>query len=323
MVLRDDLKMNPKPWNTGHLEEKDGHQVYYAQYGNPSGIPIIVCHGGPGGKSKPKHVNRYNMDEYRVITFDQRGCGQSLPLGKIEFNTTQDLVDDMERLRNRLNIQTWYVAGGSWGSTVALAYAESFPEKIKGLLLSSICLARDKDEEWSFSKNTGAVNLFPDLWEERLKFLEKFNATPSTAAAILLKQMESGNQNIINEIAAGVMNWEGNLMTSQSNLTITDPDDVTEDNIASVKIFLSYEANDFYLAPNQLINNIGKIKNIPTIIVHGRYDLLCPLDNAWELQKKLSNVETIILPSSNHRLTADGEIAKNLAFTNFLNIQKE
>jgi len=301
--------MNPKPFFTGFLPEQGRHQVYYERYGNKNGKTIIVCHGGPGDKSKPKHISNYDLTKYHVITFDQRGCGQSLPLGEIKNNTLSDLVSDMERLRNLLKIETWYVAEGSWGSTVALAYAESYPEKVRGLLLSSIFLARQKDEDWSFSKDGGITRIFPDLTEKR----------PNITAKELLNKLESGNEETIKEIVAGVMNWEGNLMTSQSDLQFIDKEDVDDENIASVKVFLSYEANNYFLEQDQIIKNAGKIKNIPTIIVHGRYDLLCPMDNAWELHKNLPNSELVILPSSNHRLTADGEIAKKYAFNNFLN----
>ncbi|PIR98847.1 prolyl aminopeptidase [Candidatus Collierbacteria bacterium CG10_big_fil_rev_8_21_14_0_10_44_9] len=305
------ISHNPQSFNTDYLPEQDGHKVWFAQYGNPSGIPIVVCHGGPGDKSKPRHINRYDLDKYHVITFDQRGCGQSLPLGETKNNTLSDLVSDMERLCNILKIEKWYIAGGSWGSTVALTYAESFPEKTKGLLLSSIFLARQKDEEWSFTREGGITRIFPDLIEKR----------SSMTAKDLLNKLESGDEESVKEIVAGVMNWEGNLMTSQADIKLIDIVDVDEENIASARVFLSYQANNYFLELNQIIKNSDRLKNIPTIIVHGRYDLLCPMDNAWELHQHLSNSELVILPSSNHRLTADGEIAKNMAFKYFLSKQ--
>jgi len=304
--------MTPQSFNTDYLAEKDGHKVYFAQYGNDLGTPILVCHGGPGDKSKHRHINRYDLDKYRVIVFDQRGCGQSLPLGEIKNNTLSDLVSDMERLRNLLKIKKWYVAGGSWGSTVALTYAQAHPDNILGLLLSSVFLARQKDEDWSFSREGGITQIFPDLVEKRA------NITPKD----LLNMLESGNKEYVKKIVANVMNWEGNLMTSQADLHFVDQEDITEENIASVKIFLSYEANNYFLKPDEIIKNIKRIQNIPTVIVHGRYDILCPMDNAWELHKELSNSELVILPSSNHRFTADGEVAKNMAFKYFLSKQK-
>lgn len=313
--------MSPQPFHTDYLVEKDGHKVWFAQYGNSKGPTIIVCHGGPGSSSKPRHVNRYDLDKYHIIIFDQRGCGQSLPLGVTKNNTLPDLVKDMERLREFLSIDKWFVAGGSWGSTVALAYAEAYPEKVLGLLLSSIFLGRRQDVDWSFTKSGGVEKIFADLWQGRQQFLSKFGTDHTNAASVLLKKIESSDEATIREITAGVMNWENNLMSSLSNLNFIDQRDVKEENIAEVKIFLHYDSHDSFMTENQLLQNIAIIKDIPTIIVHGRYDLLCTFDQAWELHKNLPNSELVTLPSSNHRLTADGEIAKNMAFKYFLSKQ--
>lgn len=314
--------MKLQPVNSGYLEELDGHTVHYAQYGNIEGDSIIVLHGGPGDKSKPKHFSRYDLTKYNVIAYDQRGCGESLPLGKIDHNTTSDLVVDIERIRTKLGIKTWYVAGGSWGSTLALVYAEKYPALVKGLLLSAVSLARPRDIEWQYTKKDQLDRIFPDLWDHQAEFHQKFHTTQVDAAKDLLAQIQSGDENTVKEIVAGVMHWEGNLMTSQSDLNFVDPVDVTEEDAASVKIFLSYELNNFYLTPNQILDNIATIKDIPTVIVHGRYDLLCPVENAWDLQKNMNNVETVILPSSNHRFTVEGDLVKKYAFNYFLEKQK-
>ncbi len=312
------MDYNPTPFNEGYLLEESGHKIYYAELGNQKGEAIVVCHGGPGSSSRIKRTNIYDLTKFHVIVFDQRGCGQSLPQGKTENNTTIDLIADMERLRELLNIKSWFVAGGSWGSTLALTYAESHPGKVKGLLLSSIFLGRNQDVDWSFTKSGGIDKIFTDLWENRIIFLKKFEANPANAAKILLKKIMNSSNEIVNEIVAGVMNWEGNLMNSQSDLTFTNPEDVKIENINAVKIFLHYEANHSFLAENQLLQNISNIKNIPTVIVHGRYDLLCTLDQMWELNKALANSECVILPSSNHKLTADGELGRKYAFRYFL-----
>ena len=313
--------MSPQPFHTDYLAEKDGHKVWFAQYGNPVGPAIVVCHGGPGDKSKPRHVNRYDLNKFHVIVFDQRGCGQSLPLGETKNNTLPNLVEDMERLREFLSIDKWFVAGGSWGSTVALAYAETHVDQVLGLLLSSIFLGRRQDLDWSFTKSGGVEKIFTDLWQGRQQFLSKFGADHTNAASVLLKKMESSDEATISEITAGVMNWENNLMTSESDLTFIDHSDVKVENTASVKVFLHYDSHDSFMTENQLLQNIAIIKDIPTMIVHGRYDLLCTFDQAWELHKNLPNSELVTLPSSNHSLTADGEIAKNMAFKYFLTKQ--
>lgn len=310
--------MTPTPFFTGYLEEKDGHKVYYEEYGNKSGESIIVCHGGPGDKSKPKHVSSYELDRYHVILFDQRGCGKSEPFGGIINNTTQDLVGDMECIRIKLGINSWFVAGSSWGFTVALVYAETYPSVVKGLLLGSGFLARNRDEEWAFSKADGVSRIFPDVWEKRNEFLKKHNANSTNAAKFLLKKIQSSSEQIKKEIAAGVMNWEGNLMFAQEDVKYIEPIDVEESNIGEVTVFLHYEANNFFLTDDQILSNIATIKNIPTILVHGRYDLLCPAEQIWEVSKNLEDSMFIMLPTSNHRLTADGTIARKLAYNYFL-----
>jgi len=310
--------MNPKPFNTGYLAEKDGHKVYFAQYGNSKGETIVILHGGPGSKSKQKYVKGYNLEKYHVVTFDQRGCGKSLPAGETRTDTIQDLIADMERLRSKLKVKKWFVAGGSWGATLTLAYAEAHPQKVKGLLLSSVFLARPRDVQWAFTKDNGIERLFPDLWEKRLKFLQKHKASASNAAKVLLKQIQTGTPKTVKQIVAGVSNWENNLMNAQKDLNFIESDDVSDEDIDPVKVFLHYEANDFFLKPNQLLSGLSKIKSLPAVIVHGRYDVLCPIEQMWELQKGLAKVETIILPSSNHKFTAEGEIAKKLAFNFFL-----
>lgn len=310
--------MDPKPFNTGYLDEIDGHLVYYAEFGNPKGEGIVVLHGGPGSKSKPKHIKNYDLKRYRVITFDQRGCGKSTPAGEITHNTLQDLINDIERLRIKLKIEKWFVAGGSWGSTLALAYTQAHPENVKGLLLSSIFLARKRDIEWAFTQTGGISRFFPDLWERRLEFLNKYNAAPENAADVLLKRITEGRPDVINDIAAGISNWEGNLMDALEDLKLISPEDIEDEEIAATKIFLHYEKNNYFLKDGQLLTNLNRIKNIPAIIVHGRYDLLCPAEQAWDVYKSLADAEIIILPSSNHHLTAEGERAKALAFNNFL-----
>lgn len=313
--------MNPKPFNSNYLEDQDGHQVWYAQYGNPNGPAVVSLHGGPGSKSKLKHIQGFELDKYHVIAFDQRGCGKSEPTGEIAHNTITDLLADIERLRTELQIEKWFVAGGSWGSTLALAYSETYPERVLGLLLRSIFLARETDIAWSFTSKIGIAKLFPDLWEQHQKFFETYKTSPQSAAQVLLENIKSGSDEQIKQIVAGVNNWEGNLMTAQTDLNFMEPEDVDDETIASVKIFLHYQANNFFLKPNQILENIKQITHIPSVIVHGRYDALCPAEQMWQLHKALDNVETIILPTSNHRLTAEGEIAQNLAYNYFLHKQ--
>ena len=190
--------------------------------------------------------------------------------------------------------------------------------RVSGLLLSSIFLATPEDETWSFSAAGGVERLFPDVWAQRLAFLESFQVSPAQAPSMLLSKLETGTQEEKKAIAAGVMNWEGNLMNAQADISYLEPDELDDSDVASTQIFLHFEAHQFFLEPNQLLKNTAAIAQVPTIIVHGRYDALCPVDSAWELHQQVPHSQLLILPSSNHRLTAEGEIARKLAFRQFL-----
>lgn len=310
---------NPIAFNEGFLPEENGHSVSFSQYGNPHGKAIVSLHGGPGSKSKAKHVKCFDLETYRVITFDQRGCGKSTPAGKIEDNTTQKLVADMERLREYLGIESWFVTGGSWGSTLALVYAESFPARVKGLLLCAIFLADQIAIEWSFSTPNGVALLYPDVWKEREKNLKSFGTNAHDASKVLLeKLLTARTDKETNEIVATVLNWEGNLMTSTSDVSYIDADDVTDEDTDSVRIFLHYESNEFFLRENQLLQDIPKIKDIPMVIVHGRHDILCPFKGAFDLHNAHPKSKLVALPQSNHKLSADGEVALKYIFESFL-----
>ncbi|MEX0896347.1 MAG: alpha/beta fold hydrolase [Patescibacteria group bacterium] len=313
----------PKPFDSGFLPEKDGHKVSYAQYGNRDGVKIVSLHGGPGSKSKPQHAASFNLKECHLVTFDQRGCGKSEPLGKLENNTTPDLIDDIERLRKHLKIKDWFVTGASWGSTLALAYAQGHPDKVKGLLLSSIFLARKKDIRWSFYDAIGVTRLFPDLFEHHQRFLARHGIQKTQQAEQLLNLVQDSEGEKQQELIAELMSWEGNLMTSQKEVGLVEAESVTEEDIASISTFLHYDSNDCFLEDNQLLNGMEAITHIPAVLVHGRHDILCPLDGLWELQKKFDQVRTVILPVSNHKLTTEGTIAMRLAYELFLTEWKQ
>jgi proline iminopeptidase len=315
------MTSSPQSYQSGHLSVKNGHKIFYAQFGNPQGVPVLSLHGGPGSQSKPKHVAGFDLEKYRLITFDQRGCGQSLPFGEINNNTTNDLIADIESLREHLGIQKWFVKGGSWGSALALVYAQAHPTVINGLLLSSIFLVRSIDNRWVFSDEGGAAYLFPDLWEKFQAFLQEHRLTdkdPAKVASQLLAKLISADEQTAREMAAGVNNWEGNLMSAQQATTYASAEEITAEHINYAKIYLHYQSNNFFLKENQIIKDIEKIKSLPAVLVHGRYDLLCPLDQMWQLKKRLPKAKSVILPTSNHALTADGQVACQMAFNWFL-----
>ena len=299
------------------LPEQDGHTVSYSVHGNQGGPSIISFHGGPGSKSKPYHAERYNLKKYQVILFDQRGCGESTPLGELENNTTEHLLNDAERIREELGIDTWFVSGGSWGSTLALLYAIKYPEKTKGLLLSAIFLADRDSINWAMGEH-GAATLMPDLWERRMKFFEEFNISIDSQNDDIMRAFNESDLEAQKKITAGVFNWEGNLFTPQAALSFNNPEDLTEKEIASAKIFIHYEQNCEFIPDNYILNSVDKTANIPTVIVHGRYDILCPLNKAKMLADKMSNCELVIATSSGHKLTPEGETIQHMAYDRFL-----
>ncbi len=306
--------MQPKPFHDGYLPEQEGHSVYFAQYGNPEGEAVVLLHGGPGSCSKPRHAQSYDLERVQVITFDQRGCGESKPAGMLENNNTQRLVQDTERLREYTGIEQWFVAGGSWGSALALAYAQEHPERVRGLLLHALFLARPEEIAWAFQRENGLERLFPDVWERRLRFLERYGATPETAPRILLEAMRGADEGTQKDVAAGVINWESNLLSVTDDVSYKEAEDMDDSAVQSARIFLWYEANNFFLEENQLMCNMKRISRIPAVIVHGRYDVLCPLKQVWELKQWHENIDVVVLPSSGHKLSAEGQVARGLTF---------
>ena len=310
----------PQPFHEAYLPEEDGHKVYYAQYGNPEGPAIISCHGGPGGNSKPKHAASFDLEQYHVILFDQRGCGQSESAGEIRANTTQDLVADMERIRNELGIKRWFVSGSSWGSTLALVYAQTHPEYVRGLLLSALFLADARSDQWAFTDPDGVARLFPDgraHLENNLSSLG-ISTDEDTIYASLLNKLQNGPAKEQRQVAALVSSWEVNLLAPHIDIQYTREEEVDEVALARVSVFLHYQANQYFLSEAQILQNIDSMKELPVCLVHGRYDILCPLEAAWKIHRELPNSQFIALPESAHVIKGDGALARYYAFAHFL-----
>jgi len=286
-----------EPYRTGMLKVTDGHELYFEESGNPKGKPVVFLHGGPGGGSDPKQRRFFHPDKYRIVNFDQRGCGKSTPYAGLEANTTWDLVADIERLREHLGLDTWQVFGGSWGSTLALAYTEKHPNRVSELVLRGIFLLRKQEVDWLYQR--GASILYPDAWEPYLAHITE------AERGNLLKAYHSrltSNDPAIRLAAAKIWSgWEG----STSKL-IPDADSIghyEEDEfaLAFARIECHYFAHKGFLdTDDQLLRDAHKLRHIPGVIVQGRYDVVCPMESAWALHRAWPEADFIITPDSGH-----------------------
>ena len=287
-----------EPYSFGYLE-CDEHEIYYEECGNPNGKPAVFLHGGPGGGGSKKVRGFFNPELYRIVIFDQRGCGRSKPHGCLNNNTTWDLVEDIEKLKNKLNIKKWLVFGGSWGSTLSLAYAQTYPDSVSELILRGIFMLRKKELDWFYQD--GASRVFPEAWEGFLKPINKKNHDNLMDAYYRI--FKSNDDKAKMEAAIAWSRWEGSVSTlSHKPEMITSYSD-SKFALAFALIENHYFINKGFLEnENQLIEtkSIDKIRHIPAKIIQGRYDIVCPMETAWELSKNWPESELIVAPSSGH-----------------------
>lgn len=298
----------------GYLKVSDLHRIYFQESGTPKGKPVILLHGGPGSKSKPEHRKYFNPKKWRVIQFDQRGCGKSQPSGEIKENTTWDLVEDIEKLRGHLEIKKWVVYGGSWGSTLALAYSETYPKVVDKIILFSIWLCRKKDIDWLVSGDE-LRRLFPELHEKREHALRNLDIAPNNIIGGLHEKLFKGTKKEQKMTSMILENWEGQFYKVKQGLKLIKHEDVTDEMISNDRISMHYLINNCFFEENQLLNNTSKIKYIKTAIVHGRYDVVCPLEQAWELHKRLPNSVLEIAIASGHHSNEPNTADKIIKFT--------
>lgn len=292
-----------EPYSTGFLKVSDLHTIYFEEAGNPKGKPVVFLHGGPGGGIIANYRRYFNPEKWRIILFDQRGCGQSKPFAELRDNTTWDLVADIEKLRNHLSIARWSVFGGSWGSTLALSYAIKHPDSVTELFLRGIFLLRKKEIDWFYQE--GCSKIYPDAWEEYVKPIPQEERNDFVSA--FYKRLTSEDVNVRKTAAKAWSIWEG----STSKL-IPDSDVVArfgEDEFADAfaRIECHYFINKgFFPEDNFLLNNIDKIRHIPTVIVQGRYDVVCPAESAWDLHRAFPEAEFYMIPDAGHSLSEKG-----------------
>jgi proline iminopeptidase len=301
-----------EPFNTGRLKVSDIHEIYYEQVGNPNGKPVVFLHGGPGGGLTPEYRQYHDPSVYRVVLFDQRGAGQSTPHASLEENTTWDLVADIEKLRQHLGIDKWQVFGGSWGSTLSLAYAVTHPERATELVLRGIFLCRPKEIQWFYQEGTSWI--FPDVWEQYLSVIPEDERHDMVTA--YYKRLTGDNEQEKLAAARAWSIWEG----STSKL-FYDPDAIEKYAdahfaTAFARIECHYFMNNcFFPTENYLIENVGKIRHLPCVIVQGRYDVVCPMRSAWDLHRAWPEAELNITPDAGHSVLEPGNISALVAAT--------
>ena len=285
------------PYETGKLKVDDRHTLYWEQCGNPQGKPVVMLHGGPGAGCNDKMRRFHDPAKYRIVLFDQRGAGRSTPHADLVGNTTWDLVADIEKLRELLGIERWQVFGGSWGSTLALAYAETHPRRVTELVLRGIFMLRRWELEWFYQE--GASRIFPDAWEHYLAAIPPVERHDLISA--FHRRLTSTDEATRLAAAKAWSIWEG----ATSYLHI-DPDFANSHGdprfaLAFARIENHYFVNGgFFEVEDQLLRDIGRIQDIPGVIVHGRYDVVCPVANAWELHKAWPKAELVISAASGH-----------------------
>lgn len=274
--------------------EADGHRIYYEECGRPEGVPVVFLHGGPGSGCRPEHRCFFDPKRYRIILVDQRGCGRSEPLGELRHNDTWKLVEDLETIRTHLQINRWLLFGGSWGATLALLYAQRYPERVFGLILRGVFLARQMDLDW-FVKD-GVRRIYPDYWHQLIKSLPvsswsdlidgMYRAVIGHNEALQLRVVEAWNR------------WSAavTLGVKFDPSTLPDPGEL----LAKTKIELHYAAHRYFLEENQILPACQRIRTLPCTIIHGRWDLLCPVEAAFSLRRRLPGARLRILEHSGH-----------------------
>ena len=307
-----ELFPNIEPFNTFHLPVSDLHTIYVEESGNKNGKPVIFLHGGPGGGVDPKYRRYFNPDKWRIIMFDQRGCGKSTPFAELKENTTWDLVDDIEKIRNHLSIEDWVVFGGSWGSTLSLAYSQTYPNSCKGLILRGIFLVRKKEIDWFYQE--GANNIFPDRWESFLAPIPIEKRDNLMQAYYEFLTGDDHSKKI--EAAKAWSTWEGStvrLMQDENFISDFSDEKFAE---AFARIECHYFMNNcWFNSNNHLIENVDKIRHIPGVIIHGRYDIICPVVQAWDLHQAWPEADLHIIPDAGHSIFEEGIKDKILEYT--------
>ena len=300
------LVLNPelKPYQRHSLKVSELHELYIDEAGDPDGVPVLFIHGGPGSGCDASSRRFYDPAFYRIVTFDQRGCGRSTPHGELSDNTTHDLIADMEAIREHLGIESWVLFGGSWGSTLSLLYAQHHPQRVKALILRGIFLCRQRDFDWLYKE--GANRIFPDYWEEFIKPIPQSERGDLTQA--YYSRLLGDDELLRMGVAKAWSAWEGNCSKLRPSSTALAKFTKPHNALAMARIETHYFVNKGFIDENHILNSMQSIKDIPGRIVHGRYDMVCPLDNALSLHQQWPNSELVIVRDAGHSASEPGTV---------------
>ena len=294
-----------KPYAEHRLKVDDMHELHIEECGNKKGLPVVFVHGGPGAGCETYHRRFFDPTEYRIVLFDQRGSGRSTPHAGLDNNTTAHLVADMETIREHLEIKAWVVFGGSWGATLGLVYAETHPDRVLALILRGVFLCRPHEIRWFYQE--GANQIFPDYWQDFIAPI------PESERGDLLQAHYKrlvGNEDIARMASAKAWSiWEGRASTLIQKKSVVEFFGSPHTALSLARIEAHYFVHDCFLEDNQILNNVDAIKDIPGFIVHGRYDMVCPLSSAWELRHAWPVSEFYVVPDAGHSATEQGTVA--------------
>ena len=293
-----------EPFETGMLDVGDGHSLYWELTGNPNGKPAVMLHGGPGGGSSPDHRRQWDPEKYKILVFDQRGCGKSTPYASLEANTTWDLVDDIEKLRTQVSkVDKWQVFGGSWGSTLSLAYSQRYPERVTEIILRGIFLFDEYEIDWMYAEG-GASQVYPDKWDEFEQAIPE--AERGNMVEAYRKRLLSDDKDEQLRAAQAWSKWEGDIVTLLPSPATVEHFTSPEVAVAVARIENHYMANNGWFEEGQLLKGAEKLSGIPGVIVQGRHDTCTPPAAAWALKKAWPEVELNIVPDGGHLFNEPG-----------------
>ena len=295
-----------KPYNQFELDVTPPHKLYVEESGSPEGIPVVFLHGGPGAGCEPYHRQFFDPEKYRIILFDQRGAGRSTPHAELENNTTQALIEDIENIRKQLGIERWLVFGGSWGSTLALVYAQAHSDRIFHLILRGIFLCRQREIDWFYQE--GASRIFPDVWEKFLAPIPDDERKDMVGA--YYKRLTDSHEFTRMQAAKAWSLWEGRTATLTSSQRVVDHFADAHTALSLARIECHFFKHDSFLKKNQILEHANKLSEIPGTIIQGRYDMICPLESAWQLHRAWPGSILKIIPDAGHAASEPGIVSE-------------